>query len=142
MKHVLLVLLLLSSPTWAMHHSSDDEQIIFLLDLNIIEGQSNKVDDLIQRLVSNVRATEPDTLVYNYYSNEDGSDIFLYEVYKNHAAAEFHVDQFLQSDFMPEFVAIFEIESFEVLGSTTDELREKMINFTDDHRSIMKGFKR
>jgi quinol monooxygenase YgiN len=125
-----------------MHHSSDDEQIIFLLDLNIIEGQSNKVDDLIQRLVSNVRATEPDTLVYNYYSNEDGSDIFLYEVYKNHAAAEFHVDQFLQSDFMPEFVAIFEIESFEVLGSTTDELREKMINFTDDHRSIMKGFKR
>lgn len=142
MKHVLLVLLLLSSPTWAMHHSSDDEQIIFLLDLNIIEGQSNKVDDLIQRLVSNVRATEPDTLVYNYYSNEDGSDIFLYEVYKNHAAAEFHVDQFLQSDFMPEFVVIFEIESFEVLGSTTDELREKMINFTDDHRSIMKGFKR
>jgi len=142
MKHLLLVLLLLSSPTWAMHHSSDDEQIIFLLDLNIIEGQSNKVDDLIQRLVSNVRATEPDTLVYNYYSNEDGSDIFLYEVYKNHAAAEFHVDQFLQSDFMPEFVVIFEIESFEVLGSTTDELREKMINFTDDHRSIMKGFKR
>jgi len=142
MKHVLLVFLLLSSPTWAMHHSSDDEQIIFLLDLNIIEGQLKKVDDLIQRLVSNVRATEPDTLVYNYYSNEDGSDIFLYEVYKNHAAAELHVDQFLQSDLMPEFVATFEIESFEVLGTTTDELREKMINFTDDHRSMMDGFKR
>jgi len=125
-----------------MHHSSDDEQIIFLLDLNIIEGQLKKVDDLIQRLVSNVRATEPDTLVYNYYSNEDGSDIFLYEVYKNHAAAELHVDQFLQSDLMPEFVATFEIESFEVLGTTTDELREKMINFTDDHRSMMDGFKR
>ena len=142
MKHLILVLLLISSPTWAMHHSSDDEQIIFLLDLNIIEGQSNKVDDLIKRLVSNVEATEPDTLVYNYYSNEDGSNIFLYEVYKNHAAAEFHVDQFMQSNFMPEFVAIFEIESFEVLGTTTDQLREKMINFTDDHRSIMKGFKR
>jgi len=142
MKHLILVLLLISSPIWAMHHSSDDQQIIFLLDLNIIEGQSNKVDDLIKRLVSNVEATEPDTLVYNYYSNEDGSNIFLYEVYKNHAAAEFHVDQFMQSNFMPEFVAIFEIESFEVLGTTTDQLREKMINFTDDHRSIMKGFKR
>ena len=142
MKHLLLVFLLISSPTWAMHHSSDDEQIIFLLDLNIIEGQSNKVDDLIKRLVSNVEATEPDTLVYNYYSNEDGSAIFLYEVYKNHAAAEFHVDQFLQSDFMPEFVATFEIESFEVLGTTTEQLRQKMIDFTDDHRFIMKGFKR
>ena len=142
MKHLILVLLLISSPAWAMHHSSDDEQIIFLLDLNIIEGQSSKVDDLIKRLVSNVKETEPDTLVYNYYSNEDGSAIFLYEVYKNHAAAEFHVDQFLQSDFMPEFVATFEIESFEVLGTTTDQLRQKMIGFTDDHRFIMKGFKR
>ena len=67
MKHLLLVFLLISSPTLAMHHSSDDEQIIFLLDLNIIEGQSNNVDDLIKRLVSNVKATEPDTLIYNYY---------------------------------------------------------------------------
>ena len=142
MKHLLLVFLLISSPTLAMHHSSDDEQIIFLLDLNIIDGQSENVDDLIKRLVSNVKATEPDTLIYNYYSNEDGSDIFLYEVYKNHAAAEFHVDQFMQSDFMPEFVATFEVESFEVLGTTTDQLRQKMIDFTDDHRSIMKGFKR
>ena len=142
MKHLILVLLLISSPTWAMHHSSDDEQIIFLLDLNIIEGQSNKVDNLINRLVSNVEATEPDTLVYNYYSNEDGSNIFLYEVYKNHAAAEFHVDQFMQSNFMPEFVATFEIESFEVLGTTTEQLRQKMIDFTDDHRLIMKGLKR
>ena len=142
MKHLLLVFLLISSPTWAIHHSSDDEQIIFLLDLNIIEGQSNNVDDLIKRLVSNVKATEPNTLIYNYYSNEDGSDIFLYEVYKNHAAAEFHVDQFMQSDFMPEFVATFEVESFEVLGTTTDQLRQKMIDFTDDHRSIIKGFKR
>ena len=142
MKHLLLVFLLISSPTLAMHHSSDDEQIIFLLDLNIIGGQSNNVDDLIKRLVSNVKATEPDTLIYNYYSNEDGSAIFLYEVYKNHAAAEFHVDQFMQSDFMPEFVATFEVESFEVLGTTTDQLRQKMIDFTDDHRSIIKGFKR
>ena len=142
MKHLILVLLLISSPSWAMHHSSDDEQIIFLLDLNIIEGQSNKVDNLINRLVSNVEATEPDTLVYNYYSNEDGSNIFLYEVYKNHAAAEFHVDQFMQSNFMPEFVATFEIESFEVLGTTTEQLRQKMIDFTDDHRLIMKGLKR
>ena len=142
MKHLILVLLLISSPSWAMHHSSDDEQIIFLLDLNIIEGQSNKVDNLINRLLSNVEATEPDTLVYNYYSNEDGSNIFLYEVYKNHAAAEFHVDQFMQSNFMPEFVATFEIESFEVLGTTTEQLRQKMIDFTDDHRLIMKGLKR
>ena len=49
MKHLLLVFLLISSPTLAMHHSSDDEQIIFLLDLNIIEDQSNYVEDCIQK---------------------------------------------------------------------------------------------
>ena len=137
-----MIFLLISSTTWAMHHSLDEEQIIFLLDLNIIEGQSNKVDGLIKRPVNNVRTSEPDTLVYKYYSGKDGSDIFLYEVYKNHEAAEFNVDQFLQSGFMPEFVDTFEVESFEVLGTTTDELQQKMIDFTDDHRSMMDGFKR
>ena len=140
---VLLFLALLFSPiSFAGHHSeSNNDQIIFLLDLEVIEGKENQVDDLIDRLVENVKKTEPGTIAYEYYSSSKGR-IFLYEVYKNHDAAEFHVDSFLQGDLMPIFVDTFKVVTFEVLGTTTNELKLKMKDFTNDHRPKTKGFVR
>ena len=140
---ILLFLSLLFSPLgFTGHHSeSKDQQIIFLLDLEVIEGKENQVDDLIDQLVENVKKTEPDTIAYEYYASESDR-IFLYEVYKNHAAAEFHVDSFMQGDLMPIFVETFNVVTFEVLGTTTDELKEKMKDFTRDHRPKTDGFKR
>ena len=140
---VLLFLALLFSPiSFAGHHSeSNNDQIIFLLDLEVIEGKENQVDDLIDRLVENVKKTEPGTIAYEYYSSSKGR-IFLYEVYKNHDAAEFHVDSLLQGDLMPIFVDTFKVVTFEVLGTTTNELKLKMKDFTNDHRPKTKGFVR
>ena len=137
-----LLILSIGNPISAGHHADNkDEQIIFLLDLEVIDGKQNQVDDLIDQLVENVKKTEPNTIVYEYYANSE-SNIFLYEVYKNHAAAEFHVDQFMQGPLMPIFVDTFKVITFEVLGDTTDELKEKMIDFTQDHRPKTDGFKR
>ena len=106
-----------------------------------IVGKENQVDDLIDRLVDNVKKTEPDTIAYEYYASSK-ERVFLYEVYKNHDAAEFHVDSFMQGDLMPIFVDTFKVVTFEVLGTTTDELKEKMKDFTQDHRPKTDGFKR
>jgi len=142
MKIMLFLSLLFSPLGFAGHHSeSKDEQIIFLLDLEVIEGKENQVDDLIDRLVANVKKTEPGTISYEYYASSEDR-IFLYEVYKDHDSAEFHVDSFMQGDLMPIFVDTFKVVTFEVLGSTTDELKEKMKDFTQDHRPKTDGFKR
>jgi len=142
MKIMLFLSLLFSPLVFAGHHSeSKDEQIIFLLDLEVIEGKENQVDDLIDRLVANVKKTEPGTISYEYYASSEDR-IFLYEVYKDHDSAEFHVDSFMQGDLMPIFVDTFKVVTFEVLGSTTDELKEKMKDFTQDHRPKTDGFKR
>ena len=95
---VLLLLSLLFSPLgFADHHSeSKNDQIIFLLDLEVIEGKERQVDDLIDRLVENVEKTEPGTIAYEYFASTKDR-IFLYEVYENHAAAEFHVDSFCRA---------------------------------------------
>ena len=140
---LLIILSVLFSPlSFAGHHAeSKDNQIIFLLDLEVIEGKESQVDDLIDRLVENVKKTEPDTIAYEYYASSK-ERIFLYEVYKNHAAAEFHVDSFLQGDLMPIFVDTFRVITFEVLGTTTDQLKVKMKDFTQDHRPKTDGFKR
>tara|TARA_Y100000996_G_scaffold336304_1_gene272890 strand:- start:40 stop:468 length:429 start_codon:yes stop_codon:yes gene_type:complete len=142
MRALLFLSLLFAPLAFADHHSeSKNEQIIFLLDLEVLEGKENQVDNLIDRLVANVKKTEPGTTVYEYYASTKDR-IFLYEVYENHAAAEFHVDSFLQGDLMPIFVDTFRVVSFEVLGTTTDELKEKMKDFTNDHRPKTKGFVR
>ena len=142
MKIILFLSLLFSPFSFAGHHSeSKDEQIIFLLDLEVIEGKENQVDDLIDRLVDNVKNTEPGTISYEYYASSEDR-IFLYEVYKDHDSAEFHVDSFMQGDLMPIFVETFKVVTFEVLGKTTDELKEKMKDFTQDHRPKTDGFKR
>ena len=142
MRLLFLMVFMFTSNIYAGHHSANkDEQIIFLLDLEVIEGKQNQVDDLIDRLVENVKKTEPDTIVYEYYASSEDR-IFLYEVYKNHDAAEFHVDQFMQGSLMPIFVDTFSVVTFEVLGSTSDVLKEKMKDFTEDHRPKTDGFKR
>ena len=124
------------------HHSDpNDEQIIFLLDLMVIEGKEAEAEDLIDKLVDNVKKTEPGTIVYEYYASSRDR-YFLYEVYSNHTAAEFHVDSFMEGNLMPAFVETFEVITFEVLGSTSDELKKKMKDFTTDHRAKTDGFKR
>ena len=52
------------------------------------------------------------------------------------------MDSFLQGDLMPIFVDTFRVVTFEVLGTTTDQLKEKMKEFTQDHRPKIKGFAR
>ncbi len=142
MRLLFLIVFMFTSNIYAGHHSTNkDEQIVFLLDLEVIEGKQNQVDDLIDRLVENVKKTESDTIAYEYYASS-ADRIFLYEVYKNHDAAEFHVDQFMQGSLMPIFVDTFNVVTFEVLGSTSDVLKEKMKDFTQDHRPKTDGFKR
>ena len=80
---ILLFLSLLFAPlSFAGHHSeSNNDQIIFLLDLEVIDGKENQVDDLIDRLVANVKETEPGAIAYEYYASSKDR-IFLYEVYE------------------------------------------------------------
>ena len=80
MRLLFLMVFMFTSSIYAGHHSTNkDEQIIFLLDLEVIEGKQNQVDDLIDRLVENVKKTEPDTIIYEYYASSEDR-IFLYEI--------------------------------------------------------------
>ena len=58
---LLIILSVLFSPlSFAGHHAeSKDNQIIFLLDLEVIEGKESQVDDLIDRPVSYTHLTLP-----------------------------------------------------------------------------------
>ena len=49
---------------------------------------------------------------------------------------------FLDAPHSGPFLEIFEIESFKVLGNSSNELKKILNDFTRDHRILINGFKR
>tara|TARA_B100000925_G_scaffold69967_1_gene48427 strand:+ start:861 stop:1259 length:399 start_codon:yes stop_codon:yes gene_type:complete len=125
----------------AHHESAKDEKIIFILDMEVIEGKEKSVDSLISRLVKNVKSTEPGTIIYQYFKSVDNK-ISLYEVYNNNEDALYHVTSFLNGKLRSEFESTFLVKSFQVLGNSSEKLKEAMTVYTEDHRFISNGFKR
>ena len=136
-----LCLLMSNSIEAAYHESAKDEKIIFILDMEVIEGKEKSVDSLISRLVKNVKSTEPGTIIYQYFKSVDNK-ISLYEVYNNNEDALYHVTSFLNGKLRSEFESTFLVKSFQVLGNSSEKLKEAMTVYTEDHRFISNGFKR
>lgn len=124
----------------AMHHKS--EPIIFYLDMDIAEGKSDTVQDFVNYLVKTVKRTEPKTMYYKYWISEDKTKVSLMEVYHSNEDALFHMDAFDKASHKQKFIDTFVITNFQVMGDTNDELKEAMSAFTQDHRTLINGFKR
>ena len=140
MKKLLLLTLIVPSFLMAMHHKS--EPIIFYLDMDIAEGKSEGVEEFVNYLVSAVKKTEPKTMYYKYWVSEDKSKVSLMEVYHTNEDALFHMNAFDKASHKEQFIETFVITNFQVMGNTSDELKEAMSAFTKDHRTLMNGFKR
>ena len=123
-----------------MHHKS--EPIIFYLDMDIAEGKSDSVQDFVDYLVKTVKRTEPKTMYYKYWISEDKTKVSLMEVYHSNEDALFHMDAFDKASHKQKFIDTFVITNFQVMGYTNDELKEAMSAFTQDHRTLINGFKR
>ena len=140
MKKLLLLSMLVPSLLMAMHHKS--EPIIFYLDMDIAEGKSDSVEDFVNYLVKTVKITEPKTMFYKYWISEDKTKVSLMEVYHSNEDALFHMDAFNKASHKQKFIDTFVITNFQVMGDTNDELKEAMSAFTQDHRTLINGFKR
>ena len=140
MKKLLLLTMLMPSFLMAMHHKS--EPIIFYLDMDVAEGKSDSVQGFVDYLVKTVKKTEPKTMYYKYWISEDKTKVSLMEVYHSNEDALFHMDAFDKASHKQKFIDTFVITNFQVMGDTNDELKEAMSAFTQDHRTLINGFKR
>ena len=132
-------MLLMPIFAFSMHHKSDS--IIFYLDLKISSDSVN-VEEFLDNVVKSVNETEPGTMRYEYYLSEDRKKVSLIEIYKTDEDAITHMKNFLAAPHSVPFLEIFEIESFKVMGNSSDELKEILNDFTRDHRKLVHGFKR
>ena len=139
MKKLILLFVLFPVFAFSMHHKS--ESIIFYLDLNI-KNNSVNVEEFLDGVVKSVNESEPGTMLYEYYLSEDKKKVSLIEIYKTDADAVIHMKNFLAAPHSGPFLETFEIESFKVMGNSSNELKEILNDFTRDHRKLIRGFKR
>ena len=140
MKHFLFLTLLLPSLIFGMHHKTNP--IIFYLDLDVAEGKSEGVDEFVDYLVAAVKETEPKTMYYKYWISEDKKKVSLMEIYHSNEDALFHMNAFANAPHRDKFLETFLVTNFQVLGDTNDELKSAMKAYTEDHRTLINGFKR
>ena len=139
MKKLILLFVLFPVFAFSMHHKSD--QIIFYLDLKV-KNNSVNIEEFLDGVVKSVNETEPGTMLYEYYLSEDKKKVSLIEIYKTDADAVIHMKNFLAAPHSGPFLESFEIESFKVMGNSSNELKEILNDFTRDHRKLIRGFKR
>tara|TARA_B000000557_G_scaffold219866_1_gene187734 strand:+ start:28 stop:492 length:465 start_codon:yes stop_codon:yes gene_type:complete len=141
MKYLSLLLIVVSSSIFSMHHEKLDV-IVFAIDLEIVDGQKNKARNFVSRITDNVNKKEPQTLVYQYHFSKEENKVFLLEIYPNNEAALIHMNNFLGSEWESEFVKNFSISNFQVLGNANSKLKKSLEPFTKDFRSNLIGFDR
>ena len=141
MKYLSLLLIVVSSSLFSMHHEKLDV-IVFAIDLEILDGQKNKARNFVSRITDNVNKKEPQTLVYQYHFSKEENKVFLLEIYPNNEAALIHMNNFLGSEWESEFVKNFSISNFQVLGNANSKLKKSLEPFTKDFRSNLLGFDR
>jgi len=139
-KLLILVSLLITTISFAGHHEATENQIIFTINANIVEGKADSFKALLKEMVPAVKASEPDTTRYQYFMSPDNKKLTLIEVYPNNEAALFHMAAFAVSPFGEEFLASIRITSFVIAGNASPELMKSVEPFTSDNRPPVQGF--
>ena len=130
----------ISTTAFAGHHEASENQIIFAINADIVDGKAESFRSLLKEMVPAVKASEPNTIRYQYFLNSDNTKLTLIEVYPNSEAAVFHMTAFGVSPFAEEFLASVNITSFVVAGNASAELMEAVAPFTSDNRPFVQGF--
>ena len=139
-KLLILVSLLITTISFAGHHEATENQIIFTINADIVEGKAESFKALLKDMVPAVKASEPDTNRYQYFMSPDNKKLTLIEVYPSNEAALFHMAAFAVSPFGEEFLASISITSFVVAGNASPELMKSLELFTSDNRPPVQGF--
>ena len=130
----------LSQVAVAGHHEASESQIIFAINADIADGKADSFRSLLKEMVPAVKASEPNTIRYQYFLNSDDTKLTLIEVYPDSEAAVFHMTAFGVSPFADEFLASITITSFVVAGNASPALMKAVEPFTTDNRPFVQGF--
>lgn len=113
----------------------------WLLELNIKEGELDNFKVLMKEMVETTQGNESEALIYEWFISEDDKTCHIYERYADSAATMVHLGTFGEK-FAERFMASLEPTRFVVYGSPSDEVRAALAGFGAVHMSEIGGFAR
>ena len=102
--------------------NDDSNELTFILEMNTKNNLKAEVGDFTQYLSDFIVEREPLT-IYGYYLSEDGKKATLIEKYNNSLDGIKHGKDFINGPNFENLFKFFEIETFIVLGKTSDEFK-------------------
>ena len=117
------------------------EQVTWVLQLAIKEGQYDNLVALMDEMVAATKADEPGALSYEWSANEDKTMCHIYERYADSAATMVHLGNF-GSKFMKRFFSILETTGMAVYGSPNDDVKKALSGLNPVYMHSIGGFTR
>ena len=118
-----------------------NEKVGFVIELSINRGYSlNEVKTFLEKLTNFMRKNEPDAYDYGYYVSTNEKKITLIEKYKNSEAAILHAENFENGPNMKPFLNTFKINSFILIGNSTEELKNRIKAYGVEPRVLIGGW--
>ncbi len=99
-----------------------NDTVSWVLEMAIKPGELDNFKALMEEMVEDVQATQPDTTHYEWFFNEDGSVCHLYERYADSAATMIHLNSFAEN-YAERFLGAADPTRLTVYGNPNDEVR-------------------
>lgn len=117
------------------------EQVAWVLQLSIKEGQYENLLALMNEMVAATQADEPGALSYEWSVNEEKTVCHLYERYADSATTLVHLGNF-GSKFMKRFFAVLEATGMAVYGNPDEAVKKGLAGLKPLYMDSIGGFTR
>ena len=87
-------------------------------------GNSARLKEIVRRLKAHIAETEPDTLGYEWYFDDEAGNAIVIETYGSSEAVLFHAQNY--ASFAQELSQVRELKELQVCGVATDQLKQAL----------------
>ncbi len=99
------------------------------VEISIKEGMLDDFKALINKMIQNTDAKEPNALVYEWYISEDGRECHLLETFQDSDAFIVHLKNV--SDFLGPLWDLSTLTGFKTFGNPSAELQQALASFPE-----------
>jgi quinol monooxygenase YgiN len=117
------------------------DAVSWVLELSVKDGQLDAFKALAREMSETTQADEPGATHYEWYTNDDGKTVHVYERYADSAATMVHLGNF-GAKFAERFMACVDLGRFMVYGDPSAEVRDALAGLGAAHMTQFAGFAR
>ena len=117
------------------------DAVSWVLELNVKDGQLDAFKALAQEMSETTQTDEPGATHYEWFIDDDGNTIHIFERYADSAATMIHLGNF-GTKFAERFLACVDPARLMVYGDPSAEVRGALAGFGAAHMTQFNGFAR